>query len=605
MSSRLDIISGPSEVRPLSVSQLTAKLRRTLESGYSSVWVEGEVSNFKNHSSGHWYFSLVEQNRGQVQAQLRAVCFSSANSRLRFRPENGQLVRARGNISIYPQQGQYQLYVEQLEAVGDGRLLVAFEELKKRLAAEGLFDSAVKRPLPRFPTRVGIVTSPTGAAIRDILNILSRRTRTVHALVSPARVQGVGAANEIAQAIRLLNEYHQRAVADGRLADTIDVIIVARGGGSLEDLWAFNEEIVARSIRASIIPIISGVGHETDMTIADFAADKRAPTPSAAAELVAEQEHELAKQIAKHTSALAQAARYRLMDARSRLDQTRIAGALQDARSQIRELAMTTDNTAQTLRLTIERIISSLKHDTRDLRNRLAEASPWSRLSSAKQRQNILDARLDRAVRTRLRWASSTLQGFNDRLAGGRPETRLAALRLRVHNLSSAAQSAIRSRLPSARQNQHMLVMRLDRAVQSRLRSTSSTLQDFNRRLAARRPETRVAAARLNLHNLESEAQTAIRLRLRAAQARFEQLDRRFSARQPTNRMSALQLALNQVSSSLRTAMRDRLFTPRNRLQLASNSLEALSPLSVLERGTPLPKTARGYSARRTIRGAK
>src|SRR5258708_1190575 len=268
------------ERRPLTVSELTAAVRTALESRFASVWVEGEISNFKAHSSGHWYFTLKDQN-----AQLRAKCFRSANVRIRFRPTDGLHVRARGKLSVYAPRGEYELVVESLDPVGAGALRIAFEQLRDRLQAEGLFAKALKRPLPVFPRRVGIVTSPTGAAIRDILHVISRRTRTVHVLFSPARVQGETAGPDIVRAIRLINQHHQRALSEGRNADLVDVLIVGRGGGSTEDLWAFNQEEVARAIRSSVIPVISAVGHETDFSIADFAADLRAPTPSAAAGL--------------------------------------------------------------------------------------------------------------------------------------------------------------------------------------------------------------------------------------------------------------------------------------------------------------------------------
>src|SRR5918993_5481762 len=268
------------ERKPLTVSQLTNSIRTALEARFASVWVEGEISNFKDHSSGHWYFTLKDEG-----AQLRAKCFRSTNTRIRFRPTDGLHVRARGRLSVYEPRGEYELVVEALDPVGEGALRIAFEQLRDRLQAEGLFARELKRPLPVFPRRVGIVTSPTGAAIRDILNVISRRTRTVHVLFSPARVQGDSAGPEIARAIRFINQYHERALSDGRTADLVDVLIVGRGGGSTEDLWAFNQEEVARAIRKSVIPVISAVGHETDFTIADFVADFRAPTPTAAAEI--------------------------------------------------------------------------------------------------------------------------------------------------------------------------------------------------------------------------------------------------------------------------------------------------------------------------------
>ena len=249
---------------PLTVSQLTASIRVELERRFGSVWVEGEISNFRAHGSGHWYFTLKDEF-----AQLRAACYRSNNQRIRFRPEDGLQIRARGRVSVYEAKGEYQLIVEALEPVGAGALQLAFEQTKARLLAEGLFATELKRAIPIFPRRIGVVTSPSGAALRDIINVISRRTRSVHLLVAPARVQGDGAAGEIARAIRFLNEHHARV----RQESGIDVIIVGRGGGSIEDLWAFNEEVVARAIRASMIPVISAVGHETDFTIADFAAD--------------------------------------------------------------------------------------------------------------------------------------------------------------------------------------------------------------------------------------------------------------------------------------------------------------------------------------------
>ena len=320
------------ERKPLSVSQLTNSIRISLEARFASVWVEGEISNFKDHSSGHWYFTLKDQN-----AQLRAKCFRSTNTRIRFRPANGLHVRARGKLSVYAPRGEYELVVDALDPVGAGALQVAFEQLRARLQAEGLFARELKRPLPVFPRRVGIVTSPTGAAIRDILNVISRRTRTVHVLFSPARVQGESAGPEIARAIQFINQYHERALRDGRTADLVDVLIVGRGGGSTEDLWAFNQEEVARAIRKSIIPVISAVGHETDFTIADFVADFRAPTPSAAAEIVAAREDEMCSALDQLSKQMTRLMRYRVVDLRSRVQEQALSHAFDEVKSQLRD----------------------------------------------------------------------------------------------------------------------------------------------------------------------------------------------------------------------------------------------------------------------------
>ena len=318
------------ERKPLTVSELTNSIRITLESRFAAVWVEGEISNFKAHSSGHWYFTLKDQN-----AQLRAKCFRSANTRIRFRPTDGLHVRARGRLSLYAPRGEYELVVEALDPVGAGALQIAFEQLRDRLKAEGLFAKELKRPLPVFPRRVGIVTSPTGAAIRDILNVISRRTRTVHVLFSPARVQGDLAGPQIAHAIRFINLYHERALRDGRTEDLVDVLIVGRGGGSSEDLWAFNTEEVARAIRKSTIPVISAVGHETDFTIADFVADFRAATPSAAAEIVAAREDQLCSALEHMGRQLVRLTRFKIVDLRSRVQEQALSHAFDEVKSRL------------------------------------------------------------------------------------------------------------------------------------------------------------------------------------------------------------------------------------------------------------------------------
>ena len=260
----------PAPRRAFTVSELTDRVQGVLETDFFDVWVEGEVSNLRFAPSGHWYFSLKDDH-----AQLKAVVWKTATRLIRFRPRDGMKVVVRGGLRVYPPRGEYQLSVEVLEPLGKGTLQQAFEELKEKLEKEGLFDGARKRPLPMLPRCIGVVTSPSGAVIQDILRVVSRRYANLEVLVYPARVQGEDAAAEIVQGIRALN----------RLKG-LDVIIVARGGGSLEDLWPFNEERVARALAASRVPTISAVGHETDYTIADFLADLRAPTSSAAAEHV-------------------------------------------------------------------------------------------------------------------------------------------------------------------------------------------------------------------------------------------------------------------------------------------------------------------------------
>jgi exodeoxyribonuclease VII large subunit len=271
------MIQVPEQQAKLSVSGLVGLLQEVVEGNFVRVTVEGEVSNFAAPASGHWYFTLKDD-----RAQLRCVMFRGHNRLVKVRPRDGMLAACSGSVTVYVARGELQLVVEQLHEGGKGRLQAAFEELKIRLAAEGLFAEARKRPLPAYPQSVGIVTSASGAAIHDILNVMRRRAPGVRLLLRPVRVQGDGAAGEIAAAIDELNRF-----------GGMDVLIVGRGGGSLEDLWAFNEEVVARAIAASATPVIAAVGHETDLTIADFVADLRAPTPSAAAELVARGQREL------------------------------------------------------------------------------------------------------------------------------------------------------------------------------------------------------------------------------------------------------------------------------------------------------------------------
>jgi exodeoxyribonuclease VII large subunit len=369
------------ERRPLTVSELTATVRKAIEARFASVWVEGEISNFTAHSSGHWYFTLKDES-----AQLRAKCFRSANSRIRFRPKDGLKVRARGRLTVYEARGEYELIVEALDPVGAGALQVAFEQLRDRLQAEGLFAQELKRPLPLFPGRVGVVTSRTGAAIRDILNVISRRTRTVHVLFSPARVQGEGAGRDIARAIKLINDHHARAQQAGRDGDLVDVLIVGRGGGSTEDLWAFNEEEVARAIRASAIPVISAVGHESDFTISDFVADRRAATPSAAAELVAAREDQICSALAQTEARLQRLMRYKIVNARTRVQQQALSQAFDEVRGSLRDAAGATNAARHRLQILMSQTVRAAQLRASALSGNLAPAQLRARFTEARTR---------------------------------------------------------------------------------------------------------------------------------------------------------------------------------------------------------------------------
>jgi len=320
-----------------SVSELSLEIKALLEEEFPDIWVTGEVSNSREASSGHLYFTLKDEN-----AQIRAVCFRNQARYLKFKPQDGISVIARGHLGVYEARGEYQLYVDYLEPVGVGALQLAFEQLKQKLAAEGLFDPARKKPLPTLPRAIGIVTSPTGAVIRDIVRILRRRFPNMNITLYPAKVQGEGAAEEIVAGIEYFNRY-----------SLVDALIVARGGGSLEDLWAFNEESVARAIAASKIPVISAVGHETDFTIADFVADVRAPTPSTAAELVVRPKEDLLVEIAERARRLRELLRLKVSEARTRLTELRMHRVFQTLRTRLAERAQRVDESI----VALERLI--------------------------------------------------------------------------------------------------------------------------------------------------------------------------------------------------------------------------------------------------------
>jgi exodeoxyribonuclease VII large subunit len=385
------------ERRPMTVSQLTNAIRTALESRFASVWVEGEISNFKAHSSGHWYFTIKDPN-----AQLRAKCFRSSNQRIRFKPTDGLHVRARGKLTVYPARGEYELVVETLDPVGAGALRIAFEQLRDRLQSEGLFAKELKRPLPVFPRRVGIVTSPTGAAIRDMLNVISRRTQTVNVLLSPARVQGDNAGPDIARAIRLLNQHHERAVRDGREKDRVDVLIVGRGGGSTEDLWAFNTEEVARAIRNSAIPVISAVGHETDFTIADFVADHRAPTPSAAAEIVAAREDQLCSALGHLGRQLVRLTRFKIVDARARVQEHALSHAFDEVKTRLRDARLEANSATHQLQALMNQSMRQAGQKTNALAQRISPAQLQARVANARARYDAAAASCNVAIDERV-----------------------------------------------------------------------------------------------------------------------------------------------------------------------------------------------------------
>ena len=349
----------------LTVSELTLGIKAALEDTFPALWVEGEISNLRLPSSGHAYFTLKDD-----LAQLRCVLFRSRGRRVRFEPEDGMKVLAFGGLDVYASRGEYQLIVELLEPKGVGALQIAFEQLKRRLEAEGLFDPARKRPLPAFPRTIGIVTSPTGAALRDMLHVIGRRFADLRVVVAAVRVQGEGASREIA-----------RAIADLCEVDGLDVVIVGRGGGSIEDLWAFNDERVARAIAGCRVPVISAVGHEPDFTIADFVADLRAPTPSGAAELVVREKLHVVRALAELYARLEQAMRAQVARGRERAVFLARRRVLTDASRLVRDRQRRVDDLALRLAAAARARHRHAAHRVALATNTLSSLHPLARIS--------------------------------------------------------------------------------------------------------------------------------------------------------------------------------------------------------------------------------
>lgn len=380
------------EAKVLSVSQLTRKIKDSLEEEFITVWVQGEISNFTAHGSGHFYFSLKDSG-----AQISAVMFRGANSKLKFRPENGLEVIVRGRISVYEPRGSYQISCEMMEPVGAGALQKAFEQLKTKLQKEGLFDSQKKREIPKFPKKVAIVTSPTGAAIRDMLNILNRRNRSIEIMLIPCQVQGAKAAPEIKRAIEIANRLN-----------TCDVIIVGRGGGSIEDLWAFNDEDLARTIAASKTPIVSAVGHEIDFTISDFVADLRAPTPSAAAELIVANTEDILNTIKVKERQLLQVIQKQIILNKQLINQ--FSKRLIDPKKYVEQNAQKLDDLTYQLERAMIASIESRKNHLLLLREKVG--TPEAALDSFTKNVEILEFRLQTSIKRTIEARQSEFKQF-------------------------------------------------------------------------------------------------------------------------------------------------------------------------------------------------
>lgn len=389
-SSLLNSLFDEEERRPLSVSELNEQVKGALERNFASVWIEAEIVNFAAASSGHWYFTLHDGF-----SQLKAACYIRNNSRIRFQPFDGLQVRVRGKLSVYQPKGEYQMLVESLQPVGEGALKVAFEQIKAKLFKEGLFDEELKRPLPFFPRRVGVVTSPNGAAFHDVLNVLSRRTRTVHITLIPTRVQGETAGDEVEAAIKLANKFNETASGD----EKFDVLIVGRGGGSSEDLWAFNEERVARAIRNSLIPVISAVGHETDFTIADLVSDRRAPTPSAAAEIVAESEDRIEAFIAQKRQDLFQLIDYKILQSRSDWQESALSSVFSEFPQKIKDWRYEIEDLQEQMRDALAEKIKDRELRLESLTNRISPLKLASKLNERKTRLALLRQKQASAIK--------------------------------------------------------------------------------------------------------------------------------------------------------------------------------------------------------------
>lgn len=374
---------APPVRRIYSVAELTAELRTLLEQRYFDVWIEGEISNCKRWTTGHLYFTLKDSS-----SQIKAVMFRTALHYLRFTPEDGLRVVARGRVSVYDPKGEYQIVCEHLEPKGLGALQLAVEQLKRRLQAEGLFAAARKRPLPALPRKIGIVTSLEGAALRDILKVLHRRHPNAHVVIRPSRVQGEGAAEDIARAL----------AAIGRIPG-VDVVIVGRGGGAIEDLWAFNEEAVARAIAAVPVPVISAVGHEVDVTVADLVADVRAPTPSAAAELVVARKDEFYSRIDTMVNRALAAMRRRTSRAQGQVHQALSRSGMAGFRARVALRARDTGELAAALRQALNVQLGARARRYQATRIRLEACDVSRRLADVRSRLATGESRLDRSIR--------------------------------------------------------------------------------------------------------------------------------------------------------------------------------------------------------------
>ncbi|WHY70384.1 exodeoxyribonuclease VII large subunit [Fictibacillus enclensis] len=387
--------------RYVTISSVTRYIKRVFEEdqNLNNVWVRGELSNVKRHSRGHLYFTLKDEH-----SRVNAVMFAGNNRFLSFHPENGMKVLIQGEMSVYEPQGQYQLYARSMKKDGVGNLFLAYEELKRKLEEEGLFDAAIKKEIPSFPSEIGVITSPTGAAVRDIITTIKRRFPVTKVTVYPVLVQGAGAAASIASAIEKAN------------AGSAHVLIVGRGGGSIEELWAFNEEVVARAIHRSVIPVISAVGHETDFTIADFVADLRAPTPTAAAELAVPHMDELQDRLTQRTMRLRRAMGEQIAQYRTQLSRLQKSYAFRYPDQLIKQKEVELDRVMESMTREVQRNFDLQKNKISERQKQLSYFSPADQIQKWKERQSKLGRSLSRSMLQQIKNSQTGFQGKLSRL---------------------------------------------------------------------------------------------------------------------------------------------------------------------------------------------
>jgi exodeoxyribonuclease VII large subunit len=422
------------ERRVWSVTELTVRIRDLLARNFTDILVEGEISNFRKASSGHIYCTLKDE-----RTQIRCICFKTQLRTMKFRPEDGLRVTVRGSISVYEARGDYQIYVESFEPVGLGALQLAFEQLKKRLEAEGLFSQERKKPLPVLPRCIGLITSPSGAAVRDVVRILRRRFPNVQLTLYPVRVQGEDAAGEIVRALQFFNR-----------RQSVDVLILARGGGSMEDLWSFNEEIVARAIAASSIAIISGVGHETDFTIADFVADVRASTPSAAAELVVQTRREFDRHISELRDSLTSLIRYRLSNSSRRVHELAARRGFRRPVDLLRQQRQRSDEMTARLALGLRARLEQSRKRFNVTHLRIVSFDFHKQIVRLRNRTNDFAARIELGLRARLAQSRRRYAADHLRLVSFDFRRKVTALRLllerRETELAKRGERALRAK---------------------------------------------------------------------------------------------------------------------------------------------------------------